>query len=611
MGQSADSDLVSREAEVRAARVQAAFEQIPVAAIVTAANAFLMAGVLVSAGHGRGAYAWLALSILVAAARLAVWRVYRRAAPERGDYQRWSLASTYGAFAAGLLWGGGSFLLFPEGEIYQLFWAFLIAGMCAGAVALHYAYLPSALAFIFPAGLPLVIRFALEGEQRSAAAAAMIGVFLIALAVTVRRSSRYFGETLQLRIDLAERTHELAASNALLLQEIAERQATQASLHHAQKMEAVGQLTGGIAHDFNNLLTVVLGSLELLRKRLPAEDPKAFRLHDNAVQGAQRGAALTQRLLAFGRRQALMPEIVHLPTLIDGMSALLRSSVGSSVQIRLLLPKELPPVEVDPNQLELALLNLAVNARDAMPGGGKLTVTARKEWMVSAREGDLPPGTYVVLSVADTGQGMDEATLARAMEPFFTTKGVGKGTGLGLAMVHGFTAQSGGRLVLQSTPGAGTVAELWLPQADVAAPSALPASAGLAPTAPKPIRGLAVLVVDDDPLVLVSTAGMLEDLGHTSVEAKSGQEALGVLRGGRPVDLVVTDYAMPGMTGLQLAEELHRHWPQLPVVLATGYAELQGTTINRLTHLPKPFGQVALAEAIEECLHELAQRKRS
>jgi CheY-like chemotaxis protein len=306
-----------------------------------------------------------------------------------------------------------------------------------------------------------------------------------------------------------------------------------------------------------------------------------------------------------------MPEIVHIPTLIDGMSALLRSSVGSSVQIRLLLPKELPLVEVDPNQLELALLNLAVNARDAMPGGGKLTVTARKEWMVAAREGGLPPGTYVVLSVADTGQGMDEATLARAMEPFFTTKDVGKGTGLGLAMVHGFTAQSGGRLVLQSTPGAGTVAELWLPQADVAAPSALPASAGPEPDAPKPIGGLAVLVVDDDPLVLVSTAGMLEDLGHTSVEAKSGQEALGVLRGGRPVDLIVTDYAMPGMTGLQLAEELHRHWPQLPVVLATGYAELQGRAIDRLTRLPKPFGQEALAEAIEECLHDLAQRKRS
>src|SRR5215211_7655224 len=504
MGQSDDSELVSREAEVRAARIQAAFEQIPVAAIVTAANAILMAGVLVAAGQGRGAYAWLALSILVAATRLAVWRVYRRAAPERGDYQRWSLASTYGAFAAGLLWGGGSFLLFPEGEIYQLFWAFLIAGMCAGAVALHYAYLPSALAFIFPAGLPLVIRFALEGEQRSAAAAAMIGVFLVALVVTVRRSSRYFGETLQLRIDLAERTHELDASNTLLRQEIAERQATQASLHHAQKMEAVGQLTGGIAHDFNNLLTAVLGSLALLRKRLPAGDPRIARLLDNAVQGAERGAALTQRLLAFGRRQALRPEIVHIPTLIGGMAALLRSSLGSSVQIRLHLPEGLPPVEVDVNQLELALLNLAVNARDAMPDGGTLTVTARKDRMVSAPDGGLPPGSYVVLSVADTGQGMDEAILARAMEPFFTTKGVGKGTGLGLAMVHGFAAQSGGRLVLQSTVGAGTSAELWLPQADGVAPSTLPASAGAEPAIPKPTRRLAVLVVDDDPLVLAS-----------------------------------------------------------------------------------------------------------
>ena len=423
-----------------------------------------------------------------------------------------------------------------------------------------------------------------------------------ALAVTVRRSSRYFGEVLQLRIDLAERTHELAASNTRLRQEIAERRATQASLHHVQKMEAVGQLTGGIAHDFNNLLTAVLSSLTVLRKRLPAEDPKAARLLDNAVQGAERGAALTQRLLAFGRRQVLTPEIVHLPALIEGMSALLRSSLGSSLQIRLQLPEGLPPVEVDANQLELAVLNLAVNARDAMPSGGELTVTARKEWMVSARDDELPPGSYVVLSVADTGQGMDEATLARAMEPFFTTKGVGKGTGLGLAMVHGFAAQSGGRLVLRSMPGAGTLAELWLPQADVATPPTLPASAGLEPTAPKPTRRLAVLMVDDDPLVLTSTAGMLEDLGHTTVEAKSGQEALGLLRGGRQFDLVITDYAMPGMTGLQLAEELHRHWRQLPVVLATGYAELQGTAINRLTRLPKPFGQEALAEAIEECL---------
>jgi CheY-like chemotaxis protein len=199
---------------------------------------------------------------------------------------------------------------------------------------------------------------------------------------------------------------------------------------------------------------------------------------------------------------------------------------------------------------------------------------------------------------------MDDATLARAMEPFFTTKGVGKGTGLGLAMVHGFAAQSGGRFALQSTPGVGTSAELWLPRAEVVAPSALPTSvAGPEPIAPATHR-LAVLVVDDDPLVLASMAGMLEDLGHATAEAESGQEALKLLRGGRQFDLVVTDYAMPGMSGLQLVEELHRHWPQLPVVLATGYAELQGAAVGKLTRLSKPFKQEALAEAIEECLQQ-------
>jgi CheY-like chemotaxis protein len=370
----------------------------------------------------------------------------------------------------------------------------------------------------------------------------------------------------------------------------------------------VGQLTGGIAHDFNNLLTTVLSNLALLRKRLPVEDPKAARLLDNAVQGAERGAALTQRLLAFGRRQALRPEIVYVPALIEGMSALLRSSLGSSVRIRLRFPEGLPPVEVDANQLELAVLNLAVNARDAMPDGGMLTVTARKECRIDS-EGELPAGLYVVLGVGDTGQGMDDATLARAMEPFFTTKGVGKGTGLGLAMVHGFAAQTGGRLILQSTPGAGTLAELWLPQADLAAPSTLRSGAEPEPTAPELTRQLAVLVVDDDPLVLSSIAGMLEDLGHTPVEAESGLGALDLLRGGRRLDLVVTDYAMPGMTGLQLAEEVHRHWPQLPIVLATGYAEVQGPAIRRLTRLAKPFKQEALAEAIDESLHSVAQRR--
>ena len=588
------------EPAVRFERVRLTFEQTPAAAAVTVVNAGLMAAVLVAAEEDRRAYAWLAIVVLVTAARLALWRAFRRAPQARAQHRRWSLASACGAFAAGLVWGGGSVLLFPQSETYQLFWAFLIGGMCAGAAALHHAHLPTAIAFILPACLPLAVRFALEGSTHRAAAAAMIAMFLAALVVTGQRSSRNFGQLMRLRLDLARRTRELDAVNAELRAEMAERRATEASLRHAQKMEAVGQLTGGIAHDFNNLLTAVLGSLALLRKRLPAEDPKAVRLLANAVQGAERGAALTQRLLAFGRRQALTPEVVDLPALVRGMSALLRSSLGGRVKVSMRFQEALPAVEVDANQLELALLNLAVNARDAMPGGGEIRITARAEEVRAGNADGLPAGRYVVLTVTDTGEGMDEGTLAQAMEPFFTTKGVGRGTGLGLSMVHGLAAQSGGRLLLRSRKGAGTEAELWLPRAE--------ASMAVDPAAPPPEPSSAtaagrrtVMVVDDDPLVLASAAAMLDDLGHIAVEAGSGQEALALLRAGAQVDLVITDYAMPGMTGLQLAEELHRLRPRLAVLLATGYAELQGTVASGLARLAKPFSQEALAEAMERC----------
>jgi signal transduction histidine kinase len=273
----------------------------------------------------------------------------------------------------------------------------------------------------------------------------MIAVFVAALVVISRNSSKHFGEMLRLRFDPATR--------------------------HAQKMEAVGRLTGGIAHDFHNLLTAVLSLLALLRKRLPADEQQVVHLLDNAIQGAERGVTLTRRLLAFGRGQALMPEVVDLPVLVHRMSTLLRTSVGPCVRVTMRFPEALPPVEVDAGQVEQALLNLATNARDAMPQGGDITIAAH-EAQVGGREADgLPPGHYVVLSVADTGAGMDEAALAQAVEPFFTTKGVGKGAGLGLSMVHGFVAQSGGRFRLHSRKGAGTVAEIWLPRAPAAANS--------------------------------------------------------------------------------------------------------------------------------------------
>lgn len=269
-----------------------------------------------------------------------------------------------------------------------------------------------------------------------------------------------------------------------LRREVTRRETAEGRVRQAQRMEAVGQLTAGVAHDFNNLLTAVLGSLGMLRGRLPEGDPRAVRLLDTAVQAARRGASLVQSLLAFGRNQRLTPEAVDVPGLVRGMSDLLRTSLGAGVRIETRFPAALAPARVDAGQLEVALLNLAVNARDAMPGGGVLSVTARVERVRSPeeervwieRDGEPAPGGYVVLSVADTGEGMDEATLARCMEPFFTTKGVGKGSGLGLSMVHGLAAQSGGRLVLVSRRGEGTTAEIWLPRAEVdAAPAPLAA----------------------------------------------------------------------------------------------------------------------------------------
>ncbi|MCB5177680.1 MULTISPECIES: MHYT domain-containing protein [Microvirga] len=385
--------------------------------------------------------------------------------------------------------------------------------------------------------------------------------------------------------------------------DVTARRRAEEALRQAQKMEAVGALTGGVAHDFNNLLAVVLGNLDLLRSRLP-DDPKARRLLDSAIQGAERGATLTQRMLAFARQQDLKTQVVDVPDLVKEMADLLQRSIGPMVQIETRFPLNLPRVHVDANQLELALLNLAVNARDAMPGGGTITVSGREETVRPGDHGNLLPGNYVCLSVADTGEGMDETTLRRAMEPFFTTKGVGKGTGLGLSMVHGLAAQSGGCLVLSSRKGEGTTAEIWLPAAEAQLPGKPQASAGT--TASNSGRGgaskpLAILVVDDDILVLQNTAAMLEDLGHAVIEATSGEEALARLRQGAAVDLIITDQAMPRMTGVQLAEKVRAQWPQVPIVLATGYADLPAGADAGLVRLNKPFRQDALIRAISDC----------
>jgi PAS domain S-box-containing protein len=366
-------------------------------------------------------------------------------------------------------------------------------------------------------------------------------------------------------------------------------------LMQSQKLEAIGRLTGGVAHDFNNLLMAVSGSLELLRKRLQ-NDEKLLKLVDNAMQGIQRGTTLTQRMLAFARRQDLRPDSVDVGRLIGGLLEMLERTLGPGIEIETAIPAGLPPILIDENQLELAILNLAVNANDAMPNGGRVIV--RADEASGAEHAALKPGRYVRLSISDTGEGMDAATLSHATEPFFTTKGVGKGTGLGLAMVRGLTEQSGGTLTIQSEVGRGTTVTMWLPVSDEAVTVAAAPVEAAAESMER--RRLRILVVDDDVLVAMNTTAMLEDLGHEAVEVHSARRALEALEQANGFDVVITDQAMPHMTGSQFATAARAKWPDLPVILATGYAELPDDADRTLARLNKPFMQSDLERVLKQ-----------
>jgi signal transduction histidine kinase/ActR/RegA family two-component response regulator len=414
---------------------------------------------------------------------------------------------------------------------------------------------------------------------------------LISLAESARRSR-------QRQYEARARLEELHALAAELEQRVeqrtAERQAAIEQLHEAQKLETLGQLTGGVAHDFNNLLTPIVGTLDLLQRKLDGQDPRTDRWIANALQSSERAKTLVQRLLGFARRQELQSSAVDMAALIDGMRDLVTSSIGPTIELRLRYARELPQALADPNQLELAILNLCVNARDAMPEGGVLTIGAETALIGPGSEPKLPPGQYLRLSIIDTGTGMDAATVARAVEPFFSTKEMGRGTGLGLSMVHGLTAQLGGAFVLGSVPGQGTRADLYLPvthdraDADPAVAHG-PLSAGLPRT---------ILVVDDEELVRKGTAEMLRSLGHQVFEAAGGAEALGTLSAMPTIDMVVTDYKMPRMDGADLARRIRVERPDMPVLLISGYTGA-ADPIAGLTRLNKPFGLNELAHALQ------------
>ena len=419
-----------------------------------------------------------------------------------------------------------------------------------------------------PTSLVSLARSALRGRRRQYEARARL------------EELRDLADVLEQRVEERTAEHEIAV----------------AQLHEAQKLETLGQLTGGVAHDFNNLLTPITGALDMLQRKYGDEDKRSARLIANALQAADRATILVQRLLGFARRQTLQTRPVDLAALLGGMRDLVTSAVGPTIEIHIRQESDLAAALADPNQLELAILNLCVNARDAMPDGGTLTIVCDEVAMGPGSEPKLTPGLYSRLSVIDSGVGMGADTLARAVEPFFSTKETGRGTGLGLSMVHGLAAQLGGAFALTSAPGQGTRADLYLPIAGDKAVGEIPAHHRALAAIDRP---LSILLIDDEEIVRTATAEMIRDLGHEVIEAAGGAEALGKLAAGLQVDAVITDYKMPRIDGAELSRRVNAIRPGVPILIITGYT---GTTedILKLPRLAKPFTQGDLASALAD-----------
>ena len=428
-----------------------------------------------------------------------------------------------------------------------------------------------------PTTLVSVVRTALRGRMRQYEARERIESIRQAEALLERR--------------VEERTHELELANRQLAGQIAEREKAEAALRQAQRLEAVGQLTSGVAHDFNNLLTVVLGNIRQIQKN--ATDPTLLRRLSMMSEAAERGAKLTAQMLAFSRRQKLEPKPVDLNDTVSSMRDLLHSTMGGSVRIETVLAPQLWPAMIDPTQIELVILNLAINARDAMAVGGTLAVETANVTLGEPRRTEEPaPGEYVMVAVSDTGSGMTDEVFAKALEPFFTTKEVGKGSGLGLSQVFGLAKQSGGGVRIDTRVGEGTSVKVYLPRAV----GAVRAETRRSFAAPTQVANLAILLVDDDMRVREVAAGFLADLGYRVVEAGSGGAALDILDRNAEVDVVLLDFAMPGMNGAEVAREIRIRRPDLPILFATGFADaaaLLEAGEDRIIH--KPFVEDELA----------------
>jgi signal transduction histidine kinase/CheY-like chemotaxis protein len=575
---------------VHAEQIAAVFRQIPITLAVNFVNAALVTIVLAPLASRPVPLPFFAVVAVVTAGRLALWLRYRRLCVQPEGASFGSRLAVGGALLTGLCWGIGAAVLFPVIPVLgRVLLTIVVGGMCAGAVVVNAAHLPTLLAFLFSASLPVAVRFLADGSPTDSALGAIIVVFAVALALAGRHLNRIFNEAMRLRFELKE-------ANLRLQAEIAEHRATEEVLRQSQKLEAVGQLTGGIAHDFNNLMTVVMGNLVLASART-GEGGAVAPLLQAALHATERGIALIQRLLAFARKQSLDPRSLDLGVMVCGIAELLRRTLGPEIRLVICADPPLAAAHVDANQVELAILNLVINARDAMPTGGTVRICLDNRQTDRAAPAELPAGDYVVVSIEDDGLGMDDATLARAFDPFFTTKEVGIGSGLGLPMVKGFAVQSGGAVAVRSKPGAGTTVELWLPRA------AVPPAAGILERSGSEIgHGAAnLLLCDDDDDVRRFLGEFLGSIGYTVHEAKGGEAALRILENGAEIDLLIVDYAMPGMNGLEMIHQARRCREVKPLLITGHAGNLDGNAAG-VPVLRKPFAPADLARRIAELL---------
>jgi signal transduction histidine kinase len=602
---------------VRAEQIRTLYRQSVPVLSTSLVNAIIVTVTMWGAASRPLLLVWTGVMAIMTVVRLRMRRSFWRISPGPEQAQRWGTAFVAGSITAGILWGGSTlWVMDPHRPLSLILITFVIGGMGAGAAGTISCYLPAFFGFLVPAIVPLAIRLLGTGGSLYLALGIMIVVYALAMAAVAITTNRSITQAFALRFEnddlvarLSRAQLSLEETNRTLEQRVAERslalERQTEVLRNAQRMEAVGRLAGGIAHDFNNLLTVVLGNTTRLLR--DPHEPETGAALEDVRSAASRGAELVRQLLAFSRRQRLAPSVLDLNDVVNELERLLTPLIGEAIELRAAPAAGRLLVRADRGQLGQVLVNLATNARDAMPEGGKLTITTAGV-EIAAGHAALASGRYAVLSVSDTGIGMEPDTRRRAFDPFFTTKELGKGTGLGLATVYGIVEQSGGRITLESEPGSGTRFDVYLPR--LAEDEVLEEPRTRTPTpapAPAHSRSATIVVAEDEPMVRSVIIHVLEGVGHRILSAEDGEQALALVLGhADPVDLLISDIAMPRLDGHGLARQVREQRPAVRVLLISGHgwqAEMPASpAVTGIDFLQKPFSAEVLLETVARVL---------